>query len=219
MERPVSSTLRLLLLVLAVTIVVVAWRPATPPVASSAVPSAFAAPTAGSRAQTITFDGVAPGDQQAVLAAVAGAKPDARRLIDAVAGLVTVRVGPAGDGAAGSTQPIPTGYDIVLDLGLVSRTLGQRGIERLVFHELGHVVDFALVPDATLATLDAGVPRGYGCEQGRLGACADPEERFAESFAKWAADDIGVNLSVGYKVPPPALGLATWAAPLTQLAG
>ncbi len=214
-----SPTLRSLLLVLSLAVAAVALRPETPAAEGTVAPAAFAAPTAGSRAQGVTFDGVAAGDQQAVLAAVAGAQPEARRLIDAVSGLVTVRVGSAGATAAGSTQPTRTGYDVVLDLGLVSRTLGQRGIERLVLHEFGHVIDFALVSDATLATLDAGVPAGYGCEQGRLGACADREERFAESFAKWAADDIGVNLSVGYKVPPPALPLATWAAPLTQLAG
>jgi len=214
-----SPALRSLLLALLIAVAVAALRSAAQPPEGLAAAPGFAIPTVGSRAQPISFDGVAPGDQQAVLAAVAGARPDARRLLDAVAGLVTVRVGPAGDGAAGSTQPTRTGYDVVLDLGLVSQSLGPRGVERLVLHELGHVVDFALVPDATLATLDAGVPRGYGCEQGRLGACADPEERFAESFAKWAADDIGVNLPVGYKVPPPALGLATWAAPLTQLAG
>ncbi len=88
-----------------------------------------------------------------------------------------------------------------------------------MLHELGHVVDFALVPNATLSTLDAGVPPGYGCEAGQLGACATSEERFAESFAKWAADDIGVNLSIGYKVPPPALPLAAWAEPLKRLPG
>ncbi|CAA9470541.1 MAG: hypothetical protein AVDCRST_MAG53-1250 [uncultured Solirubrobacteraceae bacterium] len=214
-----APTLRSLLLVLAVVVAAVALRPATRPAEGGVASAAFAAPTAGSRTQGVIFDGVSPGDRQAVLAAVAGAQPDARRLMNKVGGLVTVRVGPAGGGAAGSTQPTRRGYDVVLDLALVSRTLGRRGIERLVFHEFGHVVDFALVPDATLAALDAGIPRGYGCEQGRLGACADREERFAESFAKWAADDIGVNLSVGYKVPPPALSLATWAAPLTQLAG
>ena len=215
MSLPLRSVLPVVLLAVA------AWAlPSTAqPVAGSVAAARFAAPTPESRARTFAFEGVAPGDRDAILTAIASVRPEARRLIGAVAGLVTVRVGNAGEAAAGWTQTTKTGYDVVLDLGLVSRTLGQRGIERLVLHELGHVVDFALVPDATLLTLDAGVPPGYGCEAGQLGACATPEERFAESFAKWAADDIGVNLSIGYKVPPPALPLAVWAEPLTRLPG
>lgn len=214
MAPPVRSVL------ITLVVVVAAWvaHPAVGPVRRVvAVPARFAAPTPASRAQGLTFDGVAAADQQAVLAAVAGAQPEARRMLDAVDGLVTVRVGPAGPTASGVTQTTPTGYDVLLDLGTVSRALGVRGIDRLVLHELGHVVRFALVPDGLLAQLDAGIPRGYGCEQGRTGACAEPEERFAESFSKWAMDDIGVNLEIGYKVPPPTQGLAAWAAPLTQL--
>ena len=40
-------------------------------------------------------------------------------------------------------------------------------------------------------------------------------ERFAESFAKWATGDIGVDLYLGYKVPPPD-DLAGWGAPLAD---
>jgi len=219
MNATMSPALRPVLLVLLLAVAAGALRSTAQPAAGSVVAAPFATPTPESRARTFAFEGVAPGDREAVLAAVAGARPEARRLIGAVAGLVTVRVGTAGDTAAGSTQTTQLGYDVVLDLGPVSRTLGQRGIERLVLHELGHVVDFALLSDATLATLDAGVPPGFSCETGRVGACATPEERFAESFAKWASDDIGINLSIGYKVPPPALPLASWAEPLTRLPG
>jgi hypothetical protein len=79
-------------------------------------------------------------------------------------------------------------------------------------------VDHALLPDAVVATLDAGIPSGWGCDQGTMGACANREERFAETFAKWALGDIGVNLDIGYKVPPPTLPLDVWGAPLAQLA-
>ncbi len=214
-----GPTLRSVMLVVLLAITAWALRPAAQPAAGSVVAPLFAKPTPESRARTFAFEGVAPGDRAAILAAVAGARPEAQRLIGAVAGLVTVRVGTAGDTTAGFTQPIGPGYDVVLDLGPVSRTLGPRGIERLVLHELGHVVDFALVPDATLSTLDAGSPSEYGCEAGNAGACATREERFAESFAKWATDDIGINLSIGYKVPPPALPLAAWGEPLTRLPG
>ena len=91
-------------------------------------------------------------------------------------------------------------------------------MQRTVLHELGHVVDHALLTDDVTAGLDAGIPAGWGCENGMLGACADREERFAESFAKWALDDIGVNLDIGYKVPPPAAPLDVWGAPLARLA-
>ena len=85
-------------------------------------------------------------------------------------------------------------------------------------HELGHVIDGALVSDALIAHLDADIPAGLGCEDGRLGGCASRQERFAETFAKWALGDIGVNLDVGYKVPPPSVPLDTWGEPLAHLA-
>jgi hypothetical protein len=99
---------------------------------------------------------------------------------------------------------------------MVSRRYGQRGIDRTVLHELGHVVDFALVPDALDRQLDAAVPQGYGCDEQMMGGCADTVERFAESFAKWATRDIGIDLYLGYKVPPPA-DLESWGAPLAGL--
>lgn len=218
MQRRMSSSVRSTVLVLVLAAAVVAVRLSAPPAVVTPRAVAFAAPTQASRAQTFTFVGVAPGDQRAILTAVARANPEARRLIDAVAGLVTVRVAGVGPDAAGVTRADATGYDLTLDLDAVARMLGPRGIDRLVLHELGHVVDEALVPDAMLIALDAGIPAGYGCDHGRLGGCTAPVERFAESFAKWAMDDIGVNLDIGYKVPPPSLPLAVWAAPLTRLA-
>jgi hypothetical protein len=164
--------------------------------------------------------GTAPGDQQLFLAAVAEARPEARRLIGLVDGLVTVRFAPTPrPGAIGLTQGDETArYLVTIDLALVMQRFGPRGVARTVLHELGHVVDFALVTDELAAALDAGIPRGLGCEQGKLGACAAPPERFAESFAKWALGDIGVNLDIGYKVPPPAAPLSVWGAPLARLA-
>jgi hypothetical protein len=66
--------------------------------------------------------------------------------------------------------------------------------------------------------MDAQIPAGVGCEEGMLGACANREERFAETFAKWALGDIGVNLDIGYKVPPPSTSLTQWGEPLAQMA-
>lgn len=174
---------------------------------------------------TFTFaPGTHPLDAQAVRDAVARARPEAQRLVARVDGLTTITVGrPERAGAAGLAHYLTDGsYAITVDLGGVTRSLGARGVARLVLHELGHVVDDALVPDALARRLDAGVPPGYPCgtagdDSSCLGRSAR-EERFAETFAKWAMDDIGVNLGIGYKVPPPSSSLATWGAPLAVLA-
>jgi len=159
----------------------------------------------------------ADGDRAAFVGSVARARPAARRLIDMVDGLVDVRVGPIDQpGALGLTQPGER-YEVTVDFATVARRMGQRGIDRVVLHELGHVVDFALVPRDTMAGLLAGIPLGYGCEQGVTGACANAHERFAESFAKWATGDIGVDLGAGYKVLPPGPTLEAWGAPLERL--
>jgi hypothetical protein len=161
----------------------------------------------------------APADRQIFLDAVAAARPEAQRLIGLVDGLVTVRIGPTSlPGAIGLTEDLGSRYRVTIDLGLVATRYGPRGIQRTVLHELGHVVDLALVTDDAMAGLDAGIPAGLGCEEGKLGGCANREERFAESFAKWALGDIGVNLEIGYKVPPPSAPLDVWGAPLARLA-
>lgn len=174
--------------------------------------------SAAERAATFTFaPGTAAADQAAVAQAVADARPEAQRLIAAVDGLTDITVAGTADGVVGTTQS-ETGerFQVTLNLGLAARIKGQRGIDRLVLHELGHVVDFALVPAALNTQLDAAIPRGYGCEEGETGACAIPDERFAESFAKWALRDIGVGVDLGYKIPPPD-DLESWGAPLAAL--
>lgn len=186
-------------------------------VARRASTSAGAAARAGDGAGTLSFAaGTAPPDRQAVLAAIAGARPEARRVVAAVDGLVDVRIGPTGERSVGLTESGGGRYRVTLDLGTVSRRYGARGIARLVLHELGHVVDFALVDDALGARLDAGIPGGWGCDDGNRGACAATAERFAESFAKWATGDIGMNLYLGYSVPPPS-SLEHWGEPLADL--
>jgi hypothetical protein len=173
--------------------------------------------TPAEQAASFTFaPGVAPADRQVVLTAVASARPEARRLIDRIDGLVDLDVVGTEQGTAGVTQSSGSRYRVDLNLGPVYRELGQRGVDRLILHELGHVVDFALVPVSLRAQLDAGIPAGYGCEDGQTGSCANADERFAETFAKWAMGDIGVDLDIGYKVPPPP-SLDAWGAPLAAL--
>jgi hypothetical protein len=173
----------------------------------------------GIAAEPLRFEpSIAPGDREVVLAAIASARPEARALIDRVDGLVTIEVGPTGIDAVGLTEGNPErGYGVTLDLGVVSRGLGDRGVKRLVLHELGHVVDHALLGEERQRALDAGIPQGYACRPGEpTGACATREERFAETFAKWALGDIGINVSLGYKVPPPP-SLDAWGEGLASL--
>lgn len=174
--------------------------------------------TQAARSASFAFDpSVSAYDRTAVETAVAHARPEARRLVEAVDGLVDLRVEQTEAGSAGTTQRIGGRYDVRLNLGLASRAGGQRAIDRLVLHELGHVVDDALVPRSTFDALVAEVPEGYGCEDGVTGGCTPPAERFAETFAKWATNDIGVQVQLGYKVPPPS-DLSVWGAPLAALA-
>jgi hypothetical protein len=175
--------------------------------------------SAQERAATFTFDpGVPAADRDAFLTAVAHARPEAQALIATVDGLVDVHVAATEEGTVGTTQSVGDRFSVTVNLGIVFRRYGQRGIDRTVLHELGHVVDFALVSPEINSRLDAQIPRGYGCDRQSSGGCASATERFAESFAKWATGDIGVDLYLGYKVPPPD-DLAGWGAPLAALAG
>jgi hypothetical protein len=158
------------------------------------------------------------GDRGAFLSAVAHARPPARRLIDLVDGLVEVNVARTSVASAlGVTEPGTKGYRVTVDFATIAPRYGQRGIDRVVLHELGHVVDFALVPEDVRAVLLDGIPLGYGCEEGRTGACATDRERFAEGFAKWATGDIGGDLYIGYQVLPPGPTLDAWGLPLERL--
>jgi hypothetical protein len=170
------------------------------------------------RAATFKYvPGTAEADEAVIQQAIADARPEAQQLIAAIDGITTILIAGTAEGVVGTTQTLPDGrYQVTLNLGLASRIRGQRGIDRLVLHELGHVIDFALVPSALNEQLDAEIPRGYGCEEGQTGACAIPTERFAESFAKWALRDIGIGVDIGYKIPPPD-DLESWGAPLAAL--
>jgi hypothetical protein len=172
------------------------------------------------RDQPLRFDpAVTAGEQQLVRQVIAGARPEAQRLIEAVDGLVVFKVGKARPGAVGLAESRGNAdFTVTVDLDDVHANHGPRGIARTVLHEFGHVVDHALVDEQLMRTLDAGIPAGYACEPGeRTGSCAEVPERFAESFAKWAMNDIGVDIYIGYKVPPPTMPLEQWGQPLAAL--
>jgi hypothetical protein len=190
----------------------------------SAAPPDTADISAEQRAAGLTFDAsVAPGDRAWILAAIAKARPEAQRMIADVDGLTTIRT-PAklamGVGVTHSRlQGGVASFDIELDLATLN---GRRVVDRemVVLHELGHAIDFALVPKEVNAQLDAGIPRTGTCGQdtvGAYGSCTAPAERFADTFAKWALRGSVSAVGAGYGVATPA-SLEDWGAPLTRLA-
>jgi hypothetical protein len=172
------------------------------------------------RAAGLNFDpAMAPADRAWVLAAIRSARPEAQRLVGEVDGMVTVGPMPPQGAAIGLMMPVSPGrYQIMLD---VANLDGYARLDRatVVLHELGHVIDFALLDDRLRARLDAGIPRTGTC--GSLpeprGDCAAPRERFADTFAKWALHGAVSITGSGYGIPVPA-SLEDWGAPLATLA-
>ncbi|MGZ8647245.1 MAG: hypothetical protein ACXW08_01180 [Solirubrobacteraceae bacterium] len=160
------------------------------------------------RAATLRFAPTVTAEDRAwILAAVAAARPEARRLIDEVDGLIEVRTNLASAQAIGMAEMSGDQATVSLDGRLLN---GERAIDRgvVVLHELGHVIDFVLVDDEVRQRMDAAIPR--------LGTPA-VEERFAETFAKWA---LGGRMSIagdGYGIPNPP-SIEDWGAPLSRLA-
>ena len=115
--------------------------------------------------------------------AVANARPEAVRLIKLIDDRTTVA--PLRDGShLGLTWQLPSGHRIELDLERLDG--GMRANRELVLlHELGHVIDHAILPKPLRDRLAAEVPASGFCRD-RRGDCAPPEEKFADTFAKWA---------------------------------
>ncbi|MET0973252.1 MAG: hypothetical protein ABWY95_07520 [Thermoleophilaceae bacterium] len=172
--------------------------------------------TGPARAAGVRFAaGVAPADRDWILAAIARARPEAARLIAEVDGLVTIGTFARGGETLGITRGGSHGFTVDLD---VARLDNDRMIDRttVVLHELGHVIDFALVPAAVNARLDRQIPRGGPC--GLAIDCDRPEERFADTFAKWALHGAVSELGAGYGIAMPT-SIEDWGAPLAQLVG
>jgi hypothetical protein len=108
---------------------------------------------------------------------------------------------------------------VLVLLALAARAaVPTAALNATILHELGHVVDKAIAPDTLVARLDAKIPAGINCIRGRpSGSCAPVEERFADTFARWAMDDITINGTVGYRILPP-VPIATWGDALVQFA-
>jgi hypothetical protein len=168
------------------------------------------------RAAGLTFDpAVAPGDQQWVLAAIAKARPEAQSLIGAIDGLVTIStVNEPGAPYVGMAQEGTD--DIRLNIAYLD---GERKQDRAtaILHELGHVIDFELIPSEQMQQLAGQLPTTGACLTAETGDCTAPEERFADTFAKWALRGEVSVLGAGYAVMSPA-SLESWGTPLGVLA-
>jgi hypothetical protein len=170
--------------------------------------------TEEARAGTLTFDpSVTAGDREWILGALARARPEAARLIAEIDGLVVVRTFAAGGTTLGVTRGDDRGFTVDLNVGYLD---GERVLDRatVVLHELGHVVDFAVVPAEVNARLDGQIPRGGPCREAI--DCDLPEERFADTFAKWALNGAVSEVGAGYGIPMPA-SIEDWGAPLARL--
>ena len=181
--------------------------------------------SAADRAATFRFNGVAPQDEAWIRAAIASARPEAQRLIAQVDGVVEFRTDfnqpgspfPIVEQAIGLTDFSSGHAEIALD---VRRLDGDRAIDRpmVVLHELGHVIDFLLVDDKLMQQLDAGIPAAGPCQAAvDYGACTAIEERFADTFAKWALRGRFSLAGSGYGIPTPP-SLEDWGQPLARLA-
>jgi hypothetical protein len=176
----------------------------------------YAVAPADRRAGLRFAPGVATADRKWIKRAIAAARPEARMLIAEVDGLIVVHTHVGDPFGVTEVRP-PDGYAMGLDIGAMDRDRVQDR-ESTVLHELGHVVDHALVPAETNRTLDDGIPRG-ACtsSHGLTGSCTAPEERFADTFAKWALRGAVSEVGAGYGVASPA-SLEDWGAPLARLA-
>jgi hypothetical protein len=171
------------------------------------------------KSATFAFDGtVAPADREWIEAAVSKTRPEARQLIDDVDGMVTIGTfSQAGGAAVGMARQ--TGlhsFSVKFNLAYLN---GERRADRdvTVAHELGHVIDFALMTPDLRNQLVAQLPTSGACISADTGDCTAPEERFADTFAKWALRGAVSAYGAGYSVLPPA-SLENWGAPLAALA-
>lgn len=79
------------------------------------------------------------------------------------------------------------------------------------------MIDFAVVPDDLRDELAAQLPQTGACLTENTGDCTAPEERFADTFAKWALRGAVSAVGAGYSVATPA-SLESWGMPLATLA-
>ena len=163
-------------------------------------------------------DTVAPADREWIQAAVDKVRPEARQLIDDIDGMTVLSTysDPGGKAVGLMRESQPGNYEVSFNLAYLD---GERKLDRdsTVAHELGHVIDVALVAPELRDRLAASLPPSGGCVTQDTGDCTSPAERFADTFAKWALRGAVSAAGAGYAVATPA-SLEDWGAPLASLA-
>jgi len=162
--------------------------------------------------------GVDPQDREWILAAIDKVRPEARQLIDDVDGMVTIgTVNEPGASYVGVTrQKGEHAFQVDFNIAYLD---GDRKADRdaTVIHELGHVIDFAVMTPELRNQLAGQLPTSGACFTAETGDCTAPEERFADTFAKWALRGAVSAIGAGYGTLSPA-SLESWGTPLAQLA-
>jgi hypothetical protein len=171
------------------------------------------------RAAGITFAATVPAaDRGWMLAALQKPRREARRLLEEVDGLVTIQTHSNMGDALGWAQFV--GHRFVVSFDIEAMKADERiDPAVVVLHEMGHVIDRAIVGDELDAQLEAANPRAGTCATTAdiSGPCAAREERFADTFARWALRGAVSFGASGYNVDIPA-SLEDWGLPLLRLA-
>jgi hypothetical protein len=200
---------------LLVVLALCAWEAA----ARATAPSRAQPSAADVRARGLTFSPDFPaGDREWVLASLERARPEARALIDEIDGMTYVTAFREPDAWLSGQALTVSPHHYLLRIN-IAKLDGNRVADRdvIVIHELAHIVDFELIPDALRDRLAAQVPSSGTCI-GDWGAdCTSAKERFADTFAKWGLRGAVSAWGAGYGLPAP-MSLEDWGAPLAAFA-
>lgn len=177
-------------------------RPAE--VATAPMPAAVAA-------RSFRFEpAVSAAQRRAFVAAVRADSTAAQALLGVLDGFTTIGLLPADSPYGGLATEAGDGRFLVQILpSVLSGPAADRDF--VINHELGHVVRFAAIGGRDLEAIDALVTAGSRCvaydaatpDAAPADGCADAEERFATTFARWALK-LRVPAGSGSDVPSPA---------------
>jgi hypothetical protein len=219
MDSPLGRTVAALLVVVVAYVGPYRWLSDGPETARGGDETETVSISDAERSAGLTFAASVPeADRGWILAALEKPRPEAQRLLDEVDGLVTIQTHSHMGEALGYAQFVSHRFVVSFDIE------GMKADERIdptvvVLHEMGHVIDRALVSHKLDAQLEAANPRRGTCvtTEDISGPCAAREERFADTFARWALRGAVSFGASGYNVDIPP-SLEDWGLPLLKLA-
>ena len=169
------------------------------------------------RRATFRFDpSVAAADRQAFLSGVAAARPDARRLVDLVDGLVSVSVGATPDDVAGVTTATADRYVMTRQPGArVPRVRAQRGIDCSCCTSSARIASF---PTRSRPLWTPASPRGGGARRGTWVAAPftrSASRRASRNGPRATSASTSTSATRSRRRAPRS---RAWGAPLAELA-